>query len=73
MTKKDYDIIAACIGAAQAASPTVGNSYRINGRRDGIDDLSSRLVLELKLDNPRFNEAHFWERVEYWRASHANT
>ena len=65
MTKKDLDIIAACIGAAQAAND-------MSQYRRGIDDLSSRLVSDLKLDNPRFNEARFWEHVEYWRASHAN-
>ena len=69
MTKNDYDIVAACIGAAQAG--TVRRTEDVS-RRQGVDDLAERLVSELKLDNPRFNEAHFWERVEYWRASHAN-
>ena len=67
MTRNDYDIIAACIGTAQAGCTLPENI----GCMVGIDDLSNRLVSELKLDNPRFNEAHFWERVEYWRASQA--
>ena len=39
MTKKDLDIIAACIGAAQAEW---GSCL---GRKAGIDDLSNRLIV----------------------------
>lgn len=64
MTKKDYDLIAACIGAAQV-------KYEQDTGKEAISDLSDRLVLEMKLDNPSFNESIFWERVEYWRKIHA--
>ncbi len=64
MTKKDYDLIAACIGAAQA------NYSKYPEATYGRDDLVDRLISEMKLDNPRFNESKFWERVEYWRKQH---
>ncbi len=64
MTKKDYDLIAACIGAAQAQYDEHGYN------RIGRDDLIDRLILEIKLNNPSFNEEQFWIRVEYWYAKH---
>ena len=60
MTKKDYDIIAACIGAEQSCKHD----------KKTLDSLSTRLVLELKLENPKFSESIFWSRVEYWRLAH---
>jgi len=65
MTKKDYDIIAACIGAAQA------KFWSGSVPKQVIDDISQRLILEFKLENSRFNESIFWDRVEYWRNSHS--
>ncbi len=65
MTKKDYDIIAACIGASQA------RFWSGSVPKQVIDDISTRLLLEFKLENPHFNEANFWDRVEYWRKSHS--
>lgn len=62
MTKKDYDIIAACIGASQTNSKC--DKYT-------IDDIITRLINKMRLENPRFNEATFWERVEYWRKAHS--
>jgi hypothetical protein len=58
MTRKHYDIIAACLGGALADSD--------NDRRT-IHDIANRLVLELELDNSRFNPSKFWARVDYWR------
>lgn len=65
MTKKDYDLIAACIGASQAC-------YDDKTHKIGRDDLVDRLILEMKLDNPRFNEEIFWDKVEYWRIPHTS-
>ena len=67
MTKKDYDIIAACIGATQAEFWSGSVPKRV------IDSLTYRLMLELRLENPRFNESIFHERVGYWRKSHSES
>ena len=66
MTKRDYDMIARCIGSVRA-NTSDDNIIRILA----IDDLSLKLILEMKFDNPRFNEVSFWTRVEYWRKLHA--
>lgn len=63
MTKKDYDLIAACIGASQANLP---DEYM----QKGIQDLTSRLELELELDNPKFDINKFRDRIDYWMAQH---
>lgn len=61
MTKKDYDLIAACIGNEQA------DNIDSKSARRCLDSLSYRLTCEFRLENPKFNEAIFWDRVEYWR------
>ena len=61
MTKKDFDLIAACLGGAQADQKNDVST---------VEDVSQRLILELSLENPRFNEAIFRDRVEYWRSVH---
>lgn len=40
-------------------------NYDIDGK-----GLVASLLVEMKLDNPRFNESTFWEHVEYWRKLH---
>ena len=62
MTKKDFDLIAACLGGAQADQK---NDTRT------VEDINRRLILELSLENPRFNEAIFRDRVGYWRSMHS--
>lgn len=61
MTRKDYDLIAACIGAAYADSR---NDHKT------VEDVGHRLINELSLDNPRFDSLRFKTRVEYWKHSH---
>ncbi len=62
MTKKDYDIVAACVGAEQARE---GYDKRT------LDSICTRLLLEFRLENPKFNGVIFWKRVEYWRQVHS--
>ena len=63
MTKKDYDLIAACIGVAFRAA---NNADKVQA----IRDVESRLVLEMELDNPRFDLDKFNSRVDYWLKQH---
>jgi hypothetical protein len=61
MTKKDYELIAACIGASMTDTRNCQNT---------IYDIARRLNVELKLDNPRFDTDRFFALVEHWRKSH---
>ena len=67
MTEKDYDLIAACVGAAYKQAQM---SDEPEVRASAIWDLKERLVLELRLDNPRFNSDTFISRVQYWYEKH---
>jgi len=64
MTKKDYELIAACLGAAYAKFN--------NSKMLALDDLASRLELEFELDNPKFNTEKFQGRINYWIDKHSN-
>jgi len=63
MTRKDYDLLAACIGGSLSDS---------RNSSDTVYDLMRRLVCELRLDNPKFDVDKFSQRVEYWKRSHSN-
>jgi len=64
MTRKDYDTIAACIGAAHKANNHDESVIK------GIRDLQHRLELEFSLDNPKFSLDKFRLRVQYWYKIH---
>lgn len=61
MTKKDFDLVAACIGGALADS---------RNSQETILDVARRLNCEFRLANPRFDTEKFFARVYYWRKSH---
>ncbi len=63
MTRKDYELIAACIGAALADVDGPA------GER-ALRDVTNRIALEMSLDNPRFKRERFNTRIEYWRVQH---
>lgn len=63
MTRKHFETIAACFGAAYAEP-------RNDART--LNDIRARIVLELSLDNPRFNLDRFSARVEHWRKQHSD-
>ena len=63
MTAKDYELIAACLGGA--FNKVLPQHAHI------VEDVQRRLMLEMKLDNPRFDEERFERRVAYWTKAHA--
>jgi len=64
MTRKDYDLLAACIGATLA--------YNLENTERVMYYFQTCLKNELRIDNPRFDEAKFDKRVEYWTDEHRN-
>jgi hypothetical protein len=64
MTKKGYEIIAACIGAAYVHC--LGDEIV----SQGIDDIMYRLQLEFSLNDPRFSPIKFTSRIQYWIGQH---
>jgi hypothetical protein len=70
MTKKDYDLIAACLGGAYARNIVSTTFSPQQIATSAIDDIKRRLMLELELDNPRFDGAKFSAAVDKWTAAH---
>lgn len=64
MTKKDYEIIAACLGASYKHH--LGNEIASKA----IDDVKRRLMLELSLENSNFDMIKFTSRIQYWFEQH---
>ena len=59
MTKRDYDTVATCLGAALAHR---GNHFQT------VRDIEDRLKLEFSLDNPRFGIKKFETDVDRYCA-----
>lgn len=64
MNTKDYELIAACLGASYKRY--LGNEIAMKA----IQDVESRLMLELSLENLRFNRTKFVSRIQYWIGQH---
>lgn len=60
MTRKDYVLIAACIREAVADA-----QRHETGDERMARDITSRLIVELKLDNPRFDADRFIEACHF--------
>jgi hypothetical protein len=55
MTRKDYQMLAACFAQAEA---------KADNDPDTLHDIERRITLELSLDNPRFNPTRFRHAVD---------
>ncbi len=63
MTRKDLEVLAACLGQAYKAA---GSERGPGTRTSGVADVHYRIVNELELMKPRFNRSAFKARVDYW-------
>ena len=66
MTKKDYDMIAACIGGSYKYGGHKFIAQSSNEWDNALYDVTMRIVNELSLDNPRFDRRKFMDRIQYW-------
>lgn len=64
MTKRDYDLIAACIGAALA------DNHDSKSKQFAIHDVARRLKLKLSYEHREFDNDTFDAHVQYWFEQH---
>jgi hypothetical protein len=67
MTRKDYDMLAACIGASLAESLQFDEDSRQRATWErAVQNVARRIANELGLDNPRFDANRFEARVQHY-------